>query len=70
MNYSRQRTLQLFHFMCAFAWADLEVQEEERAMIELALAGSLSYHQKIGLKYSNGWNTLQNLMPSILRYSK
>ena len=37
MSHSRQRLLQLFHFMCAFAWADLEIQEEERAMIERLL---------------------------------
>ena len=34
MNENRKRILQLFHFMCAFAWADLEIQEEEQEMIE------------------------------------
>ena len=26
--------MQLFHFMCTFAWADMEIQQEEREMIE------------------------------------
>ena len=37
MNESRQKLLQLFHFMCAFAWADLEIQQQERDMIERLL---------------------------------
>jgi uncharacterized tellurite resistance protein B-like protein len=32
-DFSREERLRLMRFLCSFAWADLEVQEKERAFV-------------------------------------
>jgi tellurite resistance protein len=35
---SREDRLRLMKFVCAFAWADLEVQDDERALVDKLIA--------------------------------